>query len=188
VATPFHIDILDQGWLEPSDESDYDPAVWDLCSHGHVRLVVGDQIILDSTDGDYGISEAALAMLRTLEDDHTPASPVAERMIPHGCGAILMMGCPIGINWTVEHRPGSRVRITNVTRYDTTDEAAGRTFPGADIELPLEEYVREIVAFAEQAKEPFAGVSKEFSDDYDRDEYERFWTEYDERLGRAISR
>ena len=43
-------------------------------------------------------------------------------MIFHGCGAILMMGCPIGVDFTVRHAD-ERVSIGDVVRYDTTKEA-----------------------------------------------------------------
>jgi hypothetical protein len=44
-----------------------------------------------------------------------------------------------------------------------------------------------IVAFAEKAKQPFDGVKKSFEqNDYDRELYDQFWTEYDERLSRTV--
>lgn len=184
MSDAFRIEILDQGWLDPAP--DYDPVRQDLCSHGEVRLVIGGETIADSSGSPgYGISEAALALLRTLESDHSPQAPVAERLIPHGCGAILMMGCPIGIDWTVSHLPARRVRIQDVVRYDDTS-GDGMTFP-VDVEISADEYRREVIAFAERAKEPFHGVAKEPFDALDRQAYEAFWREYDERLDRATS-
>jgi hypothetical protein len=187
VSDAFRIQIIDQGWLDPAPG--YDPARQDLCSHGDIRLVIGGETIAEGTGArGYGISEAALALLRTLESDHTADDRVAERLVPHGCGTILMMGCPIGIDWTVLHRDGGRVRITDVVRYDDTAESTAQRFPAAEVELSADDYCREVVAFAETAKEPFAGVEKTPFDEDDRVDYEAFWTEYNERLERAAAR
>lgn len=81
----FHIEIVRQGWLRP-DDPDYDPPAQDLCTHGDIRLTIGEQLIA-AGDGrmQYGISQAALGLLRTLEAD-TPDSdlPNGERLIPCG--------------------------------------------------------------------------------------------------------
>ena len=107
----FHIEIVTQGWLGPNGLTD-DPeaAAYDRCSHGDVRLVIGGQTIASGEDGEYGISEAALGLLRTITSNRT-RSPVTspgswvgsaeeyqkfERLIPHGCGLILMMNCRSG--------------------------------------------------------------------------------------------
>jgi hypothetical protein len=115
-SSDFQIEILEQDWLRGGEAED------DLCSHGRIRLVIGGQVIATGELGphEYGISESALALLRTLERDHSPKHPVAERLVFHGSGLILMMGCPIGIDWTVKHKRG-RIHISDVVRYDTTD-------------------------------------------------------------------
>jgi hypothetical protein len=183
VSRAFEIEIIDQGWLEPGER--YDPERQDLCTHGRVHLVIGGEMIADSAEGEYGISEAALALLRTLESDHTQDSRVAERLITHGCGNLMWGSCPIGIDWTVEHLADGRVRLAEVLRYDTTSKTPTVRFPEIETELQRAEYVRTVVAFAEHAKEPFRGVTKEFSDEFDREEFENFWIEYEDRLRRA---
>jgi hypothetical protein len=183
----FHIEIVKQGWIT-SDDLDYDAATLDLCTHGDLRLTIGGQTIASGDGHDqYGISEAALGLLRTLESDtsEAPDQPFADRLIPHGCGAILMMGCPIGIDWTVRHLNG-RVRITDVIRYDSTDEAEALRFPGLTVELLFVEYRDEIAAFARRAKQPFEGIEKSFSDDVDRQDFINFWEEYDRLLDQAV--
>jgi hypothetical protein len=62
-----------------------------------------------------------------------------------------------------------------------------REYPGAAVEVPLQEYRDEIVAFARRAKEPFEGIQKSISDDFDRDMYVEFWAEYDRRLADAVA-
>lgn len=94
----FEILITRQGWLGEDDPNlDYDPARIDLCSHGGgVRLTIDSRVISTGEhDDEYGISESALALLRTLESDHSPRRPVAERLVFHGCGLMLMTGCPV---------------------------------------------------------------------------------------------
>jgi hypothetical protein len=129
-----------------------------------------------------GISESALALLRTLGADHSPEHPVAERLLLHGCGAILMMGCPIGIEWDVRHAPGA-VSLSNVRRIDGTDGRPIR-FPVAQAMVSAEEYRRAIVGFAAEAKSLFEGVPKRITDSFDRQQYETFWAEYNSLLGR----
>ena len=173
----FRIELLDQGWLVPSE------AEFDLCSHGHLRLIVGGVEVVGDSES-YGISESALAMLRTLAADHTPQAPLAPRMIFHGCGTILMMGCPIGADFAVRHRAGL-VTIGNVVRYDTTNEDQAIEFPTLEVELSEADYRSQVVGFALRARELFVGAAKRFSDDFDADQYRSFWTEFDQIMARS---
>ena len=170
VALPsFHIEITKQGWLgTPSD--DYDPAVVDLCSHGDIRLVIGGEVIADGDDGDgVGISEAALGLLRTLSSDYRGShdDPYGDRLIPHGCGTILMMGCGIGIDWSVGHL-SDQVCITDVVRYESSGPIR---YPGLEVLVASSYYRADVVAFAQHAKEPFEGIEKSFSSPDERVEY-----------------
>lgn len=170
----FRIELLDHGWLVPGDPD------WDLCSHGHLRLIVGGVEVVGGQES-YGISESALAMLRTLAADHTSETPLAQRMIFHGCGGLLMMSCPIGANFAVRHRSGF-VRIGDVVRYDTTDECEGIRFPNLDVELSDAEYRNQVVGFALKARGLFTAVAKRFGDDFDAQQYRDFWTEFNQIL------
>lgn len=175
----FRIEILQQGWLT----DDADMVQDDLCSHGRIRLIIAGRAIANETEK-YGISETALALLRTLARDHSPTDCVAQILVFHGCGTILMMGCPIGIDWSVQHVPGARVRLSDVRRFDTTNEADVVRFPGLSAELGEREYREAVVAFAREAKGLFAGVPKTIEDEWERQQYEQFWQEYDELLAR----
>jgi hypothetical protein len=175
----FKIEITEQGWIDP-DVVDY-PA--DLCSHGDICLEIGGQVIAPG-DGEhwYTISTSALALLRTLEADHSREHPVADRLVLC-CGMLLMVSCPIGIDWAVTHL-GERVRLHDVV---SRDNAGTVEFTGLTVELAESEYRRQIVAFAEKAKEPFARSQKTPADDFDQELYTEFWREYDARLGRALA-
>ena len=181
----FQIEITEQGWLG-TPNGDYDPAVVDLCTHGDIRLVVGGEIIAAGGGGDgYGISEAALGLLRTVGSDYERTEdPDGDRLIPHGCGTTLMMGCGIGIDWSVRHL-GDQVRLSEVVRYDSADGANAIRYPGLEVQVASSDYGAEIVAFAEHAKEPFQGLKKSFSDRRDRREYKAFWKEYEQLLRAA---
>jgi hypothetical protein len=198
----FHIEIVTQGWLgeDGPDAEDSEAAAIDLCSHGDIRLVIGGETIAAGDGGEYGISEAALGLLRTITSNRK-RSPVErpgswhgtveegqkfERLIPHGCGTFLMMGCPIGIDWTVEHVDG-RVRVSEVFRCDDVGTAEVQHYPDVAVEVSLEEYRHKIVAFARRAKEPFEGITKSISDDFDREMYVEFWAEYDRLLADAVA-
>ncbi len=160
----FQITIIEQSWLPGASAEE------DLCSHGRIRLLIGGQQITSGKE-DYGISESALSLLRTLQ-----------RVIFHGCGTMLVMGCPIGVDWDVHH-VADRVRISKVVRYDGTGDGDATTFPNLIVDLSETEYRDQVLAFAQEAKKPFSGIAKTFADDFDRQQYNDFWREYDALLG-----
>ena len=168
----FELEITEQGWLDVPDA-----ARSDLCSHGDLRLVIGGRVIAAGDgSGDYAISTSALALLRTLESDHGRGHRVVPTSLVMHCGGLLMTSCPYGIDWSVSHRDG-RVLLGDVVKNET------ERFQGLAVDISEDEYRRVIVAFAEKAKDPFAAVEKTL--DEEREEYEAFWREFDERLGRA---
>jgi len=91
-----------------------------------------------------------------------------------------MMGCPIGIDWKVEHGPG-RVTLSHVRRYDECD-GVPFLFPEVQATLSTEEYRSTVVNFAVQAKSLFTGTPKRIWDSFDEQEYEEFWQEYNALL------
>jgi hypothetical protein len=174
----FEIEIMTQGWIGPTQAD----AEYDLCSHGDIRVVIGGCVVAPG-DGerDYTISTSALALLRTLESDHSPEAPVADGLVMH-CGMLFMVSCPIGIDWSVSHL-GGRVRLHEVVRCD--DIVGELRFPELEVELGEDEYRRQVVAFAEKAKQFFEGVDKARRDDIQGQLHEEFWQEYNARLRRA---
>jgi hypothetical protein len=170
----FHIEILEQSWLGN------EPPQFDLCSHGRLSLEVEGQVILDGREF-YGISETALALLRTLDHDHTLLQSLAEKLIFHGCGTVLMMGCPIGVDWTVIHE-NDRVQLSQFRRWDSPDEQHPQEFPGLSVTLSFKEYKNQVMAMAAQVREFFQGEFKQFFDVQDQLAYERFWSEFELRF------
>ncbi len=170
-GTPFDIKIEHQGWLDGSSPEG------DACTHGRIRLIIGG-VAIAAGEGPLGISESALALLRTMESDHCPTKPVAERLIFHGCGAMLMMGCPIGIDWVVTHLGKELVQISDVVWYPQTNEENAIRYTDLSVVLPLADYRAKVLAFAIEAMKPFQGTVKHFEDEYSQAEYDDFWREY----------
>jgi len=176
----FEIGIIRQGWLDGEGSG----APFDLCSHGEVRLVIGGyEIAPGPVAVEYTISTSALALLRTLDSDHSAGQ--GDQLILH-CGMLLMMSCPIGIDWSVTHL-GGRVRLHEVVRYDGLGDADAVWFDDLAVELAEGEYRRRVAAFADEAKRPFVDVTKSPADDFDRKLYHEFWHEYETRLDRALA-
>ena len=174
----FRIEIVKQHWLGEK-ESEYD-----LCSHGSIRLVIGGQLIT-SDEIEYGISESALALLRTLENDHSFENPVAERLVFHGCGTVLMIGCPIGIDWSVTHLGGD-ILINNIARYDAANEEQAIRFPRTEVRVPEEHYNQQVLSFAQEVKSWFERNPRSFYEDSDREQFEAFWEEFNCLLNHHI--
>ncbi|MBN1564310.1 MAG: hypothetical protein JXA10_10760 [Anaerolineae bacterium] len=214
----FQIEILSQGWLGENSEvtqENNEDTVFDLCSHGLIRLVIDGQIILPTEENDsYGISESALAMLRSLDSNHysdsraefilahckpkrtwrgwvypelpeyEPKPTVAERMIFHGCGTLLMSGCSVGVDWTVEHK-SNFIQISNVIRYDGNGRAQFTHFPSINISVPKDRYRQQVVSFAQEVKTFFDGNPDRVPVNlWDFEQHEVFWEEFNRLLAK----
>ncbi|WP_442599754.1 hypothetical protein [Neobacillus sp. D3-1R] len=172
MSQPFMIRIENQRFLENHDE--------DLCSHGEIYLSVNGTILTKAgIDEEWGISESALALLRTLFTDHQSDIEFGEGLIVHGCGAILMVNCPISIHWTVKHLK-NRVILSNFIKVTTTNSETGSIYyPELKVDISWQEYKDQLVSFALEAKDFFQDITtKRFADEYDKEMYEEFWNEY----------
>jgi CBS domain-containing protein len=171
----FSVEIVRQGWLPHVEAAD------DLCSHGAIRLQIGGVLVADGSE-DYGISESALAMLRTLHSDRLRGDALAECMILHGCGTMLGFGCGLGVDWTTRHSRGV-VTTTDVVRYDAAGGRDAREFTSASLVLPFADYARAIATFAETARTLFESTPKHVEQNETwPGEYSSFWSEYDKLL------
>lgn len=175
----FDIKILSQHWLEFDDAE----AI-DLCSHGKILLKVkGIEITNEEDDITWGISETALSLLRSVVYDY-PEKRGDDTMIFHGCGTILMAGCPIRISWNTVHED-KRVFLQEFKKFPTTNENDVITYPGLQVTMGLDTYASICYKFAEQAKSFFHGIDKDIKEKMDKQMYRNFWFEYNELLAKV---
>ena len=161
------------------NESPDDPK--DQCAHGKVLMSVGDTVFADPAEGQWTVSAAALYLLRTIEDDHTPEDPVAESNFLFPCCGfiaweiegrygVLCQGCNIGIDVWVRH-VGSRVLLA---RGDAVSE-----IEASDWSTAVRSFAREVEAFYSRCS-----LKREPDDELDRLGWRAFWSEWRSRMGR----
>lgn len=170
--TAFSIEVDNLHWLA-------DNAAEDLCAHGSVQVRIGEQLVMQHSDGDgWSVSAAAILLLRTLTLDHCPEAPLNENLVPC-CGTAVSMkpgpedpyisGCPFGFNWWVR-RSGDRVRL--------------ETAEGAEVEVSIEQWRDAVFRFADSVKGLYASsVPKVFPIEYEEPGYWAFHREWDRRRG-----
>lgn len=175
----FDLEITDQHWLgEPHEESH------DGCSHGGIRASIAGTVVT-SEDTEYGINQSALSLLRTLEQDHSPAEPVSGGyLLCHGCGYPTHFGCGnFGTDWVVRHE-GDAVVLSQPSHFDAV---AGETKFDVVAAVPIDDYARQVIAFAETARDFYAAAQPRQLEDWEQEFHDQFWTEFDGRLMRASS-
>lgn len=179
----FILKIESQEWLS---EGNVD---YDLCSHGQIYLSVNGTVITSSQmNEEWGISESALALLRTLKNDYDSNPECEWGLILHGCGLILMMGCPISIHWSVKHTE-TTVILSDFVKISTINPETGSIYySNLKIEIDKKEYKNQVLAFALTVKDFFANnPGRIIDDEYDREMYKEFWNEFNELLKFAHS-
>lgn len=103
-----------------------------------VRLRLGDHLLHTSDNGDLASCQTAVALLRTLFEDHYVDPEHRSCLFFHGC--TLLDPQSDTHDFTVMHRQG-RVILSEFT--------FARSGPSC-VSLPLDAYAREVVGFAEQ--------------------------------------
>ena len=92
-----------------------------------------------------------------------------------------MIGCPISINWTVNHQ-NDLVIIKDIKKYPTTDENDVIEYKDLIAIVDRTKYTREIVRFCDSIKDYFKGKNRDFQNNYDKQEWASFWQEFDKLL------
>ena len=161
----FQIDCHDLYWFSvPGHEQE------DLCLHGFVTAIIGEETIQEEGT----VSSTALYLLKTLSRNHITGEE--NQMIPC-CGHTLLpnddltevniIGCPNGIDWTVEHVQQG-VKIT--------------TNRGSVTFVPMNVYREEIFRFADKIEDYYKRCEpKTPADDLDKRGYAVFWNEWHRR-------
>ena len=137
----FEIEVLEQKWI--SDDAERS----DLCSHGKLRLIIADENILsDESNLDWTLNTSALRLLRTIESNHIAKKDF--ELILH-CGGLLMMNCPIGVYFDLEHN-GNKVKVSNIKKQFGVGEADSKLYSGIEVVLDKTSYAKEVIKFAGQ--------------------------------------
>ena len=173
----FNIDLLKIHWLDNFDDPD------DRCAHGKIRVTIDNEIVINNSDDPnewWTLSATALHLLRTLESNHTKTNPVAACLVPgeghhidhHENDPIVHIetAYPMvaGHNWWVTHTDNKVQLVTE---------------SGHSISIPFDDYKQQVLAFADKV-EAFYNNSKPKNlpdNKYDRDAYNKFWTEWKSR-------
>ncbi len=178
MATSFEIEITDQHWIgEPHEQSH------DGCSHGGIRASIAGTVVT-SDDLEYGISQSALSLLRTLELDHNRFEPMGQGyLLCHGCGYPWIFGCGnFGTDWFVRHE-GDTVVLSEPIRI-----AASETQFDIQARLSVVDYTIQVVAFAETARAFYVAAGARQIEPFEQEFHDRCWAEFDDRLERATAR
>jgi hypothetical protein len=176
----FKIHLKKIHWLQNfGDDDDLD-----LCAHGKVQVIIGNEIIADNNHDEndwWCLSAMALHLLRTLDMNHTKENPVGDCLVPanghhidhhkddpfvHIETEYFISGA--GENWWVVHL-GDKVRLeTESTKV---------------IVIPFINYKEQVLSFADKVQD-FYKISKpkKMPDDhYDKEGYIKLWKEWNER-------
>lgn len=151
---------------------------YDYCIHGKVIFKIGDKLLSDNTE--WCISASAYRFLHTLFENHFMG---AEDFLIPCCGhfmipsedklSVSISSCSTGIDFSIIHEDES---ITIVTADNT------------EYRIPYEEYKRAVISFAKQVTDFYkTNPSREFEDDFDKDGYSAFVTEWYSLYDKAIS-
>jgi hypothetical protein len=167
----FELKLLTIGWMENLPEEE------DRCAHGHVLARIGSTILSDGQRDKWTVSAAALFLLRTLTQNHTPTTPVGDQLLPC-CGFtmwpdvtsddVLLLGCPNGVDWRVEHLP----------------DGVCLTVPaGESVVVATAEYQRAVLRFADEVYAFYQNSKPKLppNDPEDAAGYTLFWREWHRR-------
>lgn len=164
----FHIDAAELSWL-PGCEA------MDLCLHGNAVARIGKRRL----EYNCTVSSAGLYLLKSLTEDHMMFQE-ANQMLPC-CGhfiipaedgeSVHICGCPNGEDWTVRHEAGAVVLILE---------------DGYTVTVPMAEYRREVLAFAEKIEDFYNAHPRTLpEDEWERENYLLFWKEWHRRREQA---
>ncbi len=152
--------------------------LYDSCVHGKVIFKIGDKLLSDDTE--WCVSASAYRFLHTLFKNHFMG---AEAFLIPCCGhtmipsedktSVNIYGCSNGIDFNIIHKEENIVVIT----ADHTEYF-----------IPFKEYKNAVISFAEQVMDFYkSNPPREFEDDFDKEGYSAFVTEWYSLYDKAIS-
>ena len=151
---------------------------YDCCLHGNIVFKI-DNIIL-SDDSEPCVSASAHRFLHTLVKNHFMG---AEEFLIPCCGhtmipsedkmSVSIIGCNNGIDFNIIHEEENIAIITA---------------DNCEYRIPFEEYKSAVISFAKQVMDFYqANPPREFEDEFDKDGYSAFVTEWYSLYDKAIT-
>lgn len=162
----FELKIINLHWIDNEDTAS------DLCAHGYVFLKIGNETVCDKETLDVTVSATALYLMRTLESNYKEGDfgnqllPCCGHFyVPVSVDEVYILGCPSGIDWTIEHLEEGVRHMTKNNEVCLID---------------FEYYKTIVLAFADTvAKFYDDSLPKELPiDEFDAKGYEAFWNEW----------
>ncbi len=151
---------------------------YDYCVHGNVVFKIGDALLSDDTE--WCVSASAYRFLHTIFENHFMG---AEDFLIPCCGhtmipaedksSVNIVGCSNGIDFNIIHQQEFIIIETaENTKY----------------QVPFAEYKNAVLAFAKQVMEFYeSNPPREFEDDFDKDGYSTFVTEWFSLYDKAVA-
>ncbi|PAB60336.1 hypothetical protein [Anaeromicrobium sediminis] len=164
----FKICILEKNWLKECENVETD-----LCLHGRVNVIIGDEVVAENYD--CTISSTAIYLLKSLTNNHY-MDEMSNQMLPC-CGHFIIpmeddtveiSGCQVGVDWSVIHK-GNSVSI--------------KTRRGTEININIDEYRESVIKFVDEVEQFYINSGKKVlpEDDFYKKGYSQFWNEWRER-------
>ena len=170
------IKIISQGWIEKSE--------FDLCSHGIFELTIGKENILNKSDNEWTISTSVLQLLRCIEPNSEIKKDFEAIMC---CGGILMLGCPIGVYFDLEHK-NEKIIINNIKKKITTGDINQVLYPNIKAEIDKKHFAIKILKVAREVKLFFKNSPKKNVTKMDKEFWIEFWKEFNELYENGIKK
>jgi hypothetical protein len=167
-------------WIQGEDD---DPK--DLCAHGDIDFRIGQDVLVDDSNGkDLTVSAAALYLLRSLSTPHTEETCSGENLFPC-CGHsmwdipgkedVTITGCPLGVDFEIRHEPNGE---TFVIRADD----------GREWSVPRSEWREAVFYFADRVSDFYASCLPKQPTKDDAPGFDKFLQEWERRRGLPLGR
>lgn len=159
---------MDFHWIDENNPDDKE----DLCLRGRLFIRIGNEILSDFESGNWTLSATSLFLLRTLKMDYKPDD--FENLLIPCCGhfivaeenkPLLVLGCPNGIEWTIQHTNNGFVKHISQNGTETT--------------ITEEEYRKIVLDFADKVERFYTDNPRTLpKDEFDLQGYNGFWEEW----------
>lgn len=155
----------------------------DLCAHGDIDFRIGNDVLVDDSNGkDLTVSAAGLYLLRSLSCPHTDETSGSENLFPccgfnmwdiEGKDDVTISGCPYGVDFEILHEPNSQQIII-------------RDDDGREWRIAMSEWREAVFFFADRVSDFYAACSPKQPTKDDAPGFEKFLGEWERRRGQPL--